>query len=72
MLKATNIIAFSTRAGFGGDGRGRKRSRLRALSALNWPPLRNFFTRNSSNSSRQKFFSLSSSGGQDILPRRVQ
>ena len=67
-----HLITISTRAGSGGDGHGRKRSRLRALSALNQPPLRSFFTRNSSNSSRQKFFSLSSSGGQDILPRRVQ
>ena len=28
---------ISTRAGFGGDGRGRKRSRLRALSACPQP-----------------------------------
>ena len=53
-LPSAYQMNISTRAGSGGDGHGRKRSRLRALSALNRPPLRSFFTRNSSNSSRQK------------------
>ena len=53
-LPSAYQMNISTRAGSGGDGHGRKRSRLRGLSALNWPPLRSFFTKNSSNSSRQK------------------
>ena len=42
-----HITRLSTRAGFGADGRGRKRSRLRALSALNRPPTQKLFTKNS-------------------------
>ena len=49
-----HITRLSTRAGFGTDGRGRKRSRLRALSALNRPPSQKTFTRNKFNSSRQR------------------
>ena len=48
------VFFFSTRAGFGADGRGRKRSRLRALVPSTGRQLRSFSQKIVFNSPRQR------------------